>query len=88
MKKLFIATGLLLLTIAVTSCAKDKTCECKVTHEQSGPGFSETKSETKSHTIKAKESDASAACKGASYDISYTDQGGYSQKVKSDCAIR
>lgn len=88
MKKILLIFGFAVGLNLVTSCAKDYTCECKVTHEQSGPGFSETKTETKNHSIKGKEDEAKSECKDSGYEISYQDGGGYTQKIKMDCDIR
>lgn len=85
-KSIFIAS--LALGSLFTSCAKDYSCECKVTHEQSAPGFSETKSETKTHSLTGKEDDVKTECRNSGYDISYTDGGGYAQKINSECAVR
>lgn len=84
MKKVFIGFVALL---AITSCAKDYSCECKVKHEQSAVGYTGSYEEVKTHTLKGKEKNMESACKGAGYDISYTDSG-VTNKVISVCELK
>lgn len=85
MKKVLLG---LAVAFSIASCAKDYSCECKVKHEQSASGYSETKEQTESFSMKGKEDDMKTACKDAGYNISYTDQAGYTQKVTSECSIK
>ena len=74
--------------LGMVSCAKDYTCECDVTHEQSGTGFSETKEWNETADMTGKEDDMKSACSDMSFEESYTDGAGYSQKVKHECSLR
>ena len=74
--------------LGMVSCAKDYSCDCDVKHEQSGTGFSETKEWDESTPMTGKEDDMKSACSGMSFDESYTDGAGYSQKITYDCTLR
>lgn len=83
---------LAIAALTVVSCAKEYTCECKVTHHEVANGFGVTlddsNTETYSHSLKGKEEDMKQACEDSGYKMSYADQIGTEHTVTSKCAIK
>ncbi len=87
MKSVFKGVTVIALFV-MSSCAKEYSCECEVVHEQSAQGFSEKKEWDQSTDMKGKEDEMKSACEDMSFDESYTDAGGFSQKISYDCRLR
>lgn len=91
MKKLLFGT-FAIVALSISSCAKDYTCECAITHNEKnefmGNTVDETYKDVKTHNLTGKEDDMKKACEDAGYEISYKDQLNTQHKITSVCSIK
>ncbi|MBL4755463.1 MAG: hypothetical protein JKY52_17940 [Flavobacteriales bacterium] len=73
--------------VAFSSCAKEQTCECEITEEESATGYSFMRSFDQDVSFKSKKKDAGGVCDDLEYTETYVNNG-ISTTISCECDLK